>query len=134
VHRGTALRWPPLYGGLDQPGPYVVLMKWYPWVDAPDFATQCAYSQINKLPLRRGRRNVGQPRDVGSPNPRQGRLIRAPMTKRDAASRRSIMAVHCIRPEIPGELFDPFNCDEQIVKALVTATNGYACCVTYCRC
>jgi hypothetical protein len=48
VHRGKALRSPPLYGGLDQPGPY--------------------------------------------------------------------------------------DCDEQIVKALVTATNGYACCVTYCRC
>jgi hypothetical protein len=44
------------------------------------------------------------------------------------------MAVHCIRPEIPGELFDPFDRDEQIVKALVTATNGYACCLAYCRC
>ena len=30
------------------------------------------------------------------------------------------MAIHCIRPDIQGELRDPFDCDEQIVKALVT--------------
>jgi hypothetical protein len=66
VHRGTALRWPPLYGGLDQPGPYVVLMNWDPWL------YECTA--------------------------------------------------------------DPFDCDKQIVKALVTATNGSACCATNCRC
>jgi tellurite resistance protein TerB len=30
------------------------------------------------------------------------------------------MAVHYIRPNLPGELRDPFDCDEQVVKALVT--------------
>lgn len=30
------------------------------------------------------------------------------------------MAVHYIRPEISGGLRDPFDCDEQVVKALVT--------------
>jgi tellurite resistance protein len=30
------------------------------------------------------------------------------------------MAIHCIRPDIPGELRDPFDCDEQVFKALVT--------------
>jgi len=30
------------------------------------------------------------------------------------------MAVHYIRPDIRGELRDPFDCDEQIAKALVT--------------
>ena len=30
------------------------------------------------------------------------------------------MAIHYIRPEIPGELRDPFDCDEQVVRALVT--------------
>jgi len=30
------------------------------------------------------------------------------------------MAVHYIRPDIAGEIRDPFDCDEQIVKALVT--------------
>ena len=30
------------------------------------------------------------------------------------------MAIHYIRPDVPGELRDPFDCDEQIVKALVT--------------
>ena len=30
------------------------------------------------------------------------------------------MAIHYIRPDIRGELRDPFDCDEQIVKALVT--------------
>lgn len=30
------------------------------------------------------------------------------------------MAIHSIRPEISGELRDPFDCDEQVVKALVT--------------
>lgn len=30
------------------------------------------------------------------------------------------MAIHYIRPEISGELRDPFDCDEQIVRALVT--------------
>jgi tellurite resistance protein TerB len=30
------------------------------------------------------------------------------------------MAIHYIRPDILGELRDPFDCDEQIVKALVT--------------
>ena len=30
------------------------------------------------------------------------------------------MAIHCIRPDIRGELRDPFDCDEQVVKALVT--------------
>jgi tellurite resistance protein len=30
------------------------------------------------------------------------------------------MAVHYIRPDIQGELRDPFDCDEQVVKVLVT--------------
>jgi len=30
------------------------------------------------------------------------------------------MAIHYIRPDISGELRDPFNCDEQVVKAIVT--------------
>ncbi len=30
------------------------------------------------------------------------------------------MAVHYIRPNLTGELRDPFDCDEQVVKALVT--------------
>lgn len=30
------------------------------------------------------------------------------------------MAVHSIRPDLAGELRDPFDCDEQTVKALVT--------------
>jgi tellurite resistance protein len=30
------------------------------------------------------------------------------------------MAVYCIRPNVAGELRDPFDCDEQAVKALVT--------------
>ena len=30
------------------------------------------------------------------------------------------MAIHYIRPEISGELRDPFDCDEQVVRALVT--------------
>jgi len=30
------------------------------------------------------------------------------------------MAIHYIRPDISGELRDPFDCDEQVVKALVT--------------
>jgi tellurite resistance protein len=30
------------------------------------------------------------------------------------------MAIHYIRPDIRGELRDPFDCDEQVVKALVT--------------
>jgi tellurite resistance protein len=30
------------------------------------------------------------------------------------------MAIHYIRPDIAGELRDPYDCDEQIVKALVT--------------
>jgi tellurite resistance protein len=30
------------------------------------------------------------------------------------------MAIHCIRPDIRGELRDPFDCDEQVVKAMVT--------------
>jgi tellurite resistance protein len=30
------------------------------------------------------------------------------------------MPIHYIRPEILGELRDPFDCDEQVVKALVT--------------
>jgi len=30
------------------------------------------------------------------------------------------MAIHRIRPDIRGELRDPFDCDEQVVKALVT--------------
>jgi tellurite resistance protein TerB len=32
------------------------------------------------------------------------------------------MAVHCVRPDISGELCNPFDCDELIVKALVTAS------------
>ncbi len=32
------------------------------------------------------------------------------------------MAIHYIRPDIPGELRDPFDCDEQVVKALVTVS------------
>ena len=30
------------------------------------------------------------------------------------------MPIHYIRPDIPGELRGPFDCDEQVVKALVT--------------
>src|SRR5215472_16134525 len=30
------------------------------------------------------------------------------------------MAIHYIRPDISGEFRDPFDCDEQVVKALVT--------------
>lgn len=30
------------------------------------------------------------------------------------------MAIHYIRPDVVGELRDPFDCDEQVVKALVT--------------
>ena len=30
------------------------------------------------------------------------------------------MAIHYIRPDIRGELRDPFDCDEQVVKAMVT--------------
>ena len=30
------------------------------------------------------------------------------------------MAIHSVRPEIPGELRDPFDCDELVVKALAT--------------
>ena len=30
------------------------------------------------------------------------------------------MAIHSVRPEIPGELRDPLDCDEQVVRALVT--------------
>lgn len=30
------------------------------------------------------------------------------------------MAIHYIRPDIAGELRDPYDCDEQVVKALVT--------------
>jgi tellurite resistance protein len=30
------------------------------------------------------------------------------------------MAIHSIRPEISGELRDPLDCDEQVVRALVT--------------
>ena len=30
------------------------------------------------------------------------------------------MAVYCIRPNVAGELRDPFDCDEQAVKTLVT--------------
>jgi tellurite resistance protein len=30
------------------------------------------------------------------------------------------MAIHYIRPNLAGELRDPFDCDEQVVKALVT--------------
>ena len=30
------------------------------------------------------------------------------------------MAIHYIRPHLAGELRDPFDCDEQVVKALVT--------------
>jgi tellurite resistance protein len=30
------------------------------------------------------------------------------------------MAIHYIRPEVQGELRDPFDCDEQVVKALLT--------------
>lgn len=32
------------------------------------------------------------------------------------------MAVHYVRPDISGELCNPFDCDELIVKALVTAS------------
>jgi tellurite resistance protein TerB len=46
-------------------------------------------------------------------------LIRAPSARTGASSRRSIMAVHYIRPN-HGELRDPFDCDEQVVKTLVT--------------
>jgi len=30
------------------------------------------------------------------------------------------MAIHYIRPDISGEFRDPFDCDEQVVKALIT--------------
>ena len=30
------------------------------------------------------------------------------------------MAIHYVRPNLPSELRDPFDCDEQVVKALVT--------------
>jgi hypothetical protein len=30
------------------------------------------------------------------------------------------MAIHYIRPDIAGEFRDAFDCDEQVVKALVT--------------
>jgi len=30
------------------------------------------------------------------------------------------MAIHYVRPNLAGELRDPFDCDEQVVKALVT--------------
>ena len=30
------------------------------------------------------------------------------------------MVIHSVRPEIPVELRDPFDCDEQVVRALVT--------------
>jgi tellurite resistance protein TerB len=30
------------------------------------------------------------------------------------------MAIHYIRPDVTGELRDPFDCDEQVVRALVT--------------
>ena len=30
------------------------------------------------------------------------------------------MAIHYIRPDISGEFRDPFDCDEQVVKAMVT--------------
>ncbi len=30
------------------------------------------------------------------------------------------MVIHSVRPEIPGELRDPFDCDEHVVRALVT--------------
>ena len=30
------------------------------------------------------------------------------------------MAIYYIRPNLAGELRDPFDCDEQVVKALVT--------------
>jgi hypothetical protein len=33
------------------------------------------------------------------------------------------MAVHYIRPNPAGELRDPFDCDEQVVKTLVTVAN-----------
>ncbi len=32
------------------------------------------------------------------------------------------MAIHYIRPDIRGELRDPFDCDEQVVNALVTVS------------
>jgi tellurite resistance protein len=35
---------------------------------------------------------------------------------------RSIMAIHCVRPDISGEFRNPFDCDELIVKALVTVS------------
>lgn len=30
------------------------------------------------------------------------------------------MVIHSVRPEVPGELRDPFDCDEHVVRALVT--------------
>src|ERR1700745_1168295 len=32
------------------------------------------------------------------------------------------MAIHCVRPNISGEFRNPFDCDELIVKALVTVS------------
>jgi tellurite resistance protein len=32
------------------------------------------------------------------------------------------MAIHCVRPDISGEFRNPFDCDELIVKALVTVS------------
>jgi len=32
------------------------------------------------------------------------------------------MAIHCVRPDISGEFRDPFDCDELVVKALVTVS------------
>src|SRR5262249_61333269 len=32
------------------------------------------------------------------------------------------MAIHCVRPDISGECRNPFDCDELIVKALVTVS------------
>ena len=32
------------------------------------------------------------------------------------------MVIHCVRPDISGEFRNPFDCDELIVKALVTVS------------
>ena len=32
------------------------------------------------------------------------------------------MAIHCVRPDISGEFRNPFDCDELVVKALVTVS------------
>lgn len=32
------------------------------------------------------------------------------------------MAIHCVRPDISGDFRNPFDCDELIVKALVTVS------------